>query len=296
MDKFSRKALCFLFLFLLFFVVLPHERAKADVGPKPSVQITFEGLGEKGVYATLLSETSSTGPFTAYEKSGQMRLDDKGLAGGEEIWKAFHEFKDSDGYYFLQRSFEVSDSKKLNWSYYPPKRFKLLLYYPESNTYRLSSIENAYAFDSYFTVDGKETEKDRPLHLRRTYFYEGELSSLFARIILTIVIEVLIALFWGFRGRKLFIFLFGINVLTQVFLNLSLNLLYNSFFRIILTLLFILLEVLVFFIELKLYRKFLPKYTEKELSENRILIYTFVANAGSFLAGFYIAKFLPGIF
>lgn len=295
-NKTQNKVRVFLSLFMLALFFTPIKSAKADIGPKPSVQITFKGLGEKTVYATLLSEKESTGPFTAYQKSGEKRFEEHSFAGGEEIWNCFHEFQDGDGYYFLQRSFLVSETEKLNWNYYPPKKFKLLLYYPESKTYQLSSIEEAYAFDSYFTVDVKEAMGEELLHLKKTYFYEGELLSLFARILFTILIEVFIALFFGFRGKKLFLFLLGVNVLTQVFLNLSLNLLYNSFFRMILELLFILLEVFVFFIEYTLYKKFLTKFTEKEISKHKILLYTFVANAGSFLVGFYIAKFLPGIF
>lgn len=295
-KKTQNKVSLFISLFMLTLLFSPLKSLKADIGPKPSVQITFKGLGEQSVYATLLSETPSTGPFSTYEKNGEKRFDNPGFAGGEEIWTAFHDYKDADGYYFLQRSFSVSDTENLNWNYYPPKKFKLLLYYPESKTYQTSYIEKAYAFDSYFTVNGKEMEGENLLILKKTYFYEGELLFLFARIFFTILIEVFIALLFGFRGKKLLLFLLGVNVVTQVFLNLSLNLLYNSFFRMILEILFLLLEVCVFFIELKLYQKFLPRVTEKEISKNKILVYSIVANAGSFLVGFYIARFLPGIF
>ena len=40
--------------------------AHADTGPKPSVRITFTGLGDRLCYGTLLSETKSTGPASIW--------------------------------------------------------------------------------------------------------------------------------------------------------------------------------------------------------------------------------------
>ena len=39
----------------------------ADMGPKPSIQITFEGMGPEKCYGTLLSKNISTGPSTAWD-------------------------------------------------------------------------------------------------------------------------------------------------------------------------------------------------------------------------------------
>ena len=40
--------------------------ASADTGPKPSVRITFENLGDKECWGTLLSSKQSTGPSSAW--------------------------------------------------------------------------------------------------------------------------------------------------------------------------------------------------------------------------------------
>ncbi len=45
-------------------IMFPNT-AKADIGPKPSVVIDFNGLDEKTYYATLLSSEKSTDPFSA---------------------------------------------------------------------------------------------------------------------------------------------------------------------------------------------------------------------------------------
>ena len=60
-------------------------RASADMGPKPSVRISFENMGDELCYGTLLSEVSSTGPYTVYD-GGNAGYGD-GLEW--EIWKAF---------------------------------------------------------------------------------------------------------------------------------------------------------------------------------------------------------------
>ena len=38
-------------------------------------------------------------------------------------------------------------------TYYPPPKFKILLYYPETETFVSSGIYERYAFDTYYTVD-----------------------------------------------------------------------------------------------------------------------------------------------
>ena len=100
--------------------------ANADMGPKASVRIQFEHMGDELCYGTLLSKEKSTGPASAWDgrtESAQKEYMDP------DIWEIFVNYKDPDGYYFLQRSWKVSESKELAWTYYPPDDFKILLYY-----------------------------------------------------------------------------------------------------------------------------------------------------------------------
>ena len=46
------------FITALFFPIT----AKADIGPKPCVFITFENMGDETCYGTLLSASAGTGP------------------------------------------------------------------------------------------------------------------------------------------------------------------------------------------------------------------------------------------
>ena len=42
-------------------------RVSADMGPKPSTTIDFENMNGEKYYVTLLSESKSMGPYSAYD-------------------------------------------------------------------------------------------------------------------------------------------------------------------------------------------------------------------------------------
>lgn len=143
----------FLAFICMFFVVcaLPM-RVNADLGPKPSVTITFTGLEGEKYYAALLSEKESVGPRHAYHGTNP-RYTEEDFAdydNGEEFykaWKKFLSYEDEDGFYFLQDFQEGSGEDTLKWGYYPPEVFKLLLYFPEYDSFAVSDIYEQYAFD-----------------------------------------------------------------------------------------------------------------------------------------------------
>lgn len=269
----------------------------ADMGPKPSVKITFEGLGDELCYGTLLSKNDSTGPATVYDG-----IPDYAVHSGNydwtdldyETWKAFVEYKDSDGYYFLQEGWRVDESKSLAWTYYPPSSFKILLYFPESKTFITSGIYETYAFDSYFTVDTNNMTDI--LVAEKSYDYSWELISLALRIIITIALETGIAILFGFRSKKQLLIISGVNIVTQIILNILLNIINYSSGSLAFTVFYILFEIIVFATEAIIF-----SYTFKRFDKNAVkryipAVYAFVSNALSFGAGFLIAKFIPGIF
>lgn len=62
------KCLLILMATIAVFLVVPksHNAAYAYMGPKPSVQITFENMDDEICYGTLLSKTKSTGPSSVW--------------------------------------------------------------------------------------------------------------------------------------------------------------------------------------------------------------------------------------
>lgn len=286
--------------------------ASADMGPKPSVRITFENLGDELCYGTLLSCKESTGPSSAWDGSEEDARHNENenysyQSFGYDIWKAFVDYAENDDFYFLQEAWQINETKELAWTYYPPNEFKILLYFPESDEFAVSGIYERYAFDSYFTVnmdgvklsvdyDEELISSDDRIHAYRSYNYAVEIGSLAVRIILTILIEMAIALLFGYREKRQFLLLVGVNGITQIILNVLLNIINYNAGELAFVISYILFELVVFIIEALLFYRLLNRLGVKQKPKWLAVVYTLVANAVSFVAGMCIAEWLPGIF
>lgn len=275
--------------------------AYADFGPKPSVRVSFENMGEELCYGTLLSAWESTGPSSAWdgveENARHNGVEGYGSYGlEEEIWRAFVEYEDGDGYYFLQEGWVVSEEQELAWTYYPPNTFKILIYFPETGEFMTSGVYERYAFDSYFTVDMAEVDENGLLLAEKSYRYGPEIASFFARFLLTFVIEMGIALLFGFRERKQLLLLLCVNGGTQLFLNVLLNIINYRSGMLAFVLSYILFELIVFAIEAVVYSVWLRRVSEKPKKVWVCVVYALVANAVSFLVGYNLALVIPSLF
>lgn len=256
-TKFFTHAFRLVSLTLLTFVLLAPAfsrtktmKASADTGPKPSVRVTFENMGDELCYGTLLSKTPSTGPTRAWDGTE----DGKPIFNGvkETVWRAFTEFKDEDGFYFLQWFRRADENKALNWTYYPPQTFKILLYYPDratksgaadnsagastrdsettaaSGAFCVSDVLKRYAFHSYYFVDMRNVQSETigtiaKISATQGYDYSAEILGFFVRFIITLGVETLLALAFGLRTKRAFLTVLAANGATQVALNILLN-------------------------------------------------------------------------
>ena len=284
----------FVFLMCLVLLMAMPITASADMGPKPSVRIEFTGIEGETYYGTLLSLRDSTGPACAWNGNPDYANYHPG-EDGYDIWLKFVEYQDTDGYFFLQWFWDCSENNQLNWTYYPPTSFKILLYFPETDTFYVSPVYERYAFDSYFTVDLSDYDTD-PILAHQSYDYTWEIISLVARIVLTIALELGIALLFGYREKKVLGFLAVVNIITQVILNVALNIVNYRSGSMSFTFSYVLYELLVFAIEAVAYSVLLKKFSSKELKKGRAVGYAFVANAASFAFGLWLAHIIPGIF
>ena len=131
--------------------------AMADTGPKPSASFTFTGMPDEDYYVTMLAEVDAYGPHRVHQPGGE--IPGYVLEQGEQdpaypAWQKFVDYKDPDGYYFLEDLFEqCHGDDEAGWRYFPPERFKLLLYFPESDTFLCSTVTERYAFDSVYRLD-----------------------------------------------------------------------------------------------------------------------------------------------
>lgn len=284
---------------LMVSLFLPFE-AHADMGPKPSVNISFENMGEELCYGTLLSRTDSTGPYSAWDGTEEGKVLEQRFP--EEIWTAFAAYEDPDGYYFLQTGWLCSETKELSWTYYPPSEFKILLYYPETGTFVTSEAYERYAFDSYYTVNmaGVEPEGEGLIRLRllarRSYDYTWEAVSLLCRIVITILLELLVAAGFGFREKKQLLLILAVNAVTQITLNVLLNVINYDQGGLAFMLFYVLFELVVVVMEAVAFSIFLRRISEENVPRWKPVVYGLTANTLSFAGGWLVARWVPGIF
>jgi len=301
-KKITVSALCIILLTAL----LPVS-ASADMGPKPSVVIDFSGLSGETYYATLLSSVESTGPHSAlsYHKRDNPDLDDIALYIGAErddpVFMKFLEYQDTDGYFFLMFLQNCSETHRFSWTYYPPQNFKILLYFPARDSFVVAGPFERYAFDSYYSATISSNVQPNTVNydlmdVSRSYDYLGETLSLAARIILTIALELLIALMFVFRKKKQIQLILVVNLVTQIALNVALNIINFNHGSMAFVFAFILLEFAVFIIEAILYTVLMSKLSNTQVPKWKTITYALVANTASFAAGLGLAYVIPGIF
>lgn len=344
-TKFFTHAFRLVSLIFLTFVLLAPAflrtetmKASADTGPKPSVRVTFENMGDELCYGTLLSKTPSTGPARAWDGTENGKYIYEGA--DEAVWRAFTEFKDEDGFYFLQWFWRADENKALNWTYYPPQTFKILLYYPDratksgaadnsagggtgdsettaaSGAFCVSDVLKRYAFHSYYFVNMRNVQSETigtiaKISATQSYDYSAEILGFFVRFIVTLGVETLLALAFGLRTKRAFLTVLAANSVTQVALNILLNvqLHFNNVYEVFP--LYFFAELLVFVAEAALYCFILGK--RKNGGENgsadenggkaaivyskkRLILYALTANLISFCIGLPLAILLPAVF
>lgn len=297
-----KKIFSILLLCLVIIFINRPTSVYADMGPKPSVVIDFKGFENEKYYVTLLSQVTSTGPHSVL---GEHPNNQRYHSGDEnyDIWEKFISYKDEDGYHFLQYFGDCTETSQFKWGYYPPPKFKILLYFPEHDKFAVSEeVYERYAFDSYYKVEAKSLgiqsvtaiEKIKAV---KDYDYIWELISLLARISATITIEILIALLFGFRAKKQLLIIGAVNIVTQSLLNIFLNVINYNQGSMMFVFNYVWMEVLVLIIEAVVYSVFLNKHKSTvSIKKWCIPMYAVTANAVSFIIGLFIAYLIPGIF
>lgn len=293
-----QKSLLLMLLFALLLLLMMPLSAYADIGPKPSVRVEFKNTENRLCYGTLLSAEPSTGPHSVWDKSEGSMMSDE--LDDFEIWQAFANYEDKDGFYYLQIYWEITDKKGIDWTYYPPNTFKVLLYFPETESFAVSGICTRQAFDTYYTVDMKGAQMGEPVyngeksgnsrldeylsHNRRM-----ELHSLGVRITATVAVELLIALLFGIRKGKQLLVILAANAMTQLALNLALRyFMYADYL-----LLLIIAELLVFLVEAVIYCLCLNRLTDRPRKRRIYIFYALAANTASIIAGLWLAELFP---
>ena len=256
-------------IFILFscFITPIH----ADSGPKPSISIDFKGINEE-YYVTLLSKQESYGPWS---KQDEFNEDD---AVRKSIWEKFNNYEDE--FYFIGYFEECTKTHSFHWTYYPPETFKVLIYFPNSDSFVESEITEKYAFDSYYKFNIENNE----ISMIQFYNYAKEIVSFIARVCITLAIELLLAYIFSLTKKEHTKIIVLTNIVTQVFLNIGLNIIIRLWG-------YVFLEAMIIVIEGLSY-----KYFIKDVKSGTIWLYAVIANILSFILGAMLSASIPILF
>ncbi|WP_426348577.1 hypothetical protein ACPWSR_12575 [Alloiococcus sp. CFN-8] len=301
-----KRSIKIVFAAILFLLLVPSMSVFADIGPKPSVVIEFHGLEKEEYYVTLLSESTTTGPWSVGEDYNE-------YMGDEAVFQKFSQYEDADGYHFLGYMENCSEDDIFEWTYFPPSPFKVLIYFPEYDSFLMDeNVFERYAFDSYFTaevtgIENIAVSRDAEavtINIMESYDFSLELVSFSARVLITVALEILIALIFMYRDKKALVIITLTNVLTQVILNIFLNVINNVLINSVnyeisqyaLIAAYVLIEAVIFVIEAVIYSKFVGRENVLTKVKHHPFWYSAVANTASFLLGLWISNIVPGIF
>lgn len=258
--------ICFSILILSFGL-----SASADMGPKPAINIEIVGI--EGKYVAAFAAQEAFGPNFDYERYKEEKID----------WLEYNpimEYQDAEGYKWITKYFVCEGDSKISFGYYRPEQFKLIIY-QDDVLYKVTDFIDCYAFNSVFKIDFS----DEVIKITMPYDYGSEVLNFFIRLGLTLVIELGLFIIFRLYTKRNFIIVLITNLITQIALNLFLNLtIFYDGNMMALFLLFI-CEFFIFIIETTVYVSLL-----KDKNKAIIVLYALLANLLSFGIGYLFIK------
>lgn len=268
-------------LAVLMIGLFSSKRAYADMGPKPSVNVTFENIGQRTIYASLYAKKGGPSPVSFGD------IKDVDLS----IQEIFSNYSKTEEARYVEDIW-IIDAKNptLDCRYMPPEEYKLVVYIPEENRLLESSFYTKVAFEQNYHVDLASVSLDGKVVLKEApYMWVKAVLSLALRIFLTLAIEIGIALLFKIRGKKSILVLTITNIATQLLLNIPIMVIeYRSGGGLGMLVLIFFLELLIFAIEAVVYSLALKKTNEPPIKIDKAVGYAFVANLVSALAGIFL--------
>lgn len=253
----------------------------ADMGPKPDLVIDFSGIHEPCV-VTVLSTVKSYGPNQPMQTAWMPWWDEQAPEIDKEIYQKFidetkllNEDRTEQLYFWGV----LAQNSPYVFGYYPPETFYVLVYFPETDSFLLS--EESYTRTVFHTELAITVENGKLLFNARQPLY-GIMKSwkdndaVVLRLLVTVITEIVIGMFFMKYTHKSMLTVIGVNVITQILLNIVIWLRYYVLSNSVSTYFPVLAgaEVLIFLIEGFIYSKLISR---EELS--RPYLYALTANA-----------------
>lgn len=288
-----KKYIILLMMFVMF--VFCYGTVNADTGPKPTLEITVINPGDSSYYLDLLGKEGEYGYFE--ETDGNEKYDNMHdqpiYKYNKDGWKAIHmrtwllngkltgdpAEKDKNG--------KVLTMKHSFGYVGVPQKFKIIIQRSDGTIQVSDIIRNGY-FNARVKYDMKTNQV---LSVRGNILKNGMkldkefLKDYLVRLLLTLIIEVFLAIPFFYSKPKRLLLIAVVNTITQTFLTIAMlfnypfmsNMPFNTGYLAVLAI----GEVLVFLAEYLIYVKLFGK--EEKI---QIAAYTLIANAVSIAAGF----------
>jgi len=289
MNRFRTQKLILLFMVSLLIVPLI---AYGDVGPKPSLEINVIGIDTDEYWLDLLIKDVSGNSWL--EISDEERL---------EVAK-LEAYEDKDGFkpalllgtgapmWGGLRGEKLEDGSFRHYFGYigVPDEFKIAIL-KKDGTLIVSDVVQRTQFQSYMDYDLSNIEVSTSDQVgvgivREQIPWGFSVFGFVVRLLLTLVLEIGIALLFGFTFKNSLKVLLITNLVTQVILNVLTFGAYTAGGFFFVAIVFSMAEVLIIIAELVVYMKLL---TEKKKWIRAV--YAIVANIVTFLAGFMLFSF-----
>ncbi|MGO1581069.1 MAG: hypothetical protein ACTHWZ_06650 [Peptoniphilaceae bacterium] len=282
------KKYIFTLIFFLTIITTPNI-VRADVGPKPSLEIIVSGI-EGDYYLDLLVK----------DKSEYLN---KELSEGEkESLESLYNYEDKRGYHpallkgtrlpllgELKGTKDKDNTYSHKFSYVgTPEKFKIAIL-TKDKTLIISDQINSKHFNSIveFNLEGEKLDGDILYSIgkvKEIIPIKDMTINFIGRLLLTLFIELGLALLFGFSFKGSGKLILKVNILTQVILNIGI-LFTNLYYGMMAALTtFILMEILIIIFETNIYLKYI-----KEKTKLTRIIYGILANLTTLFIGFKIS-------
>lgn len=271
--------------------------AFADFGPKPSVVVEFEGAGDREYYVTLVAkEDKLGGPYH------RITVDDQPEEVNPAVWNRLVAYEEPDGLVFAGNVQKLTGDGDYVWGYYPPSEFRVLVCFPDTG-YVVTSEEilSQYAFDSYYQMDFNDLPENwndavAAIPVTRKYNLLCQITAFLLRLAVTVAVECLLAVLFGFKGKRQLLLVAAVNCVSQLALNL-LILDESVGLFVFYVLQYALIEVGVILAEGLVYCLALPKLVTPEQNRNiHPIAYAVIGNMASFSLGYLLSNCFPMLF
>ena len=283
--------------FILMFMTVLGVYAFADFGPKPSAVVEFKGAENREYYVTLIAkENKLGGPYHRITAEDAPEIEDTA------VWNRFLSYEDPDGLVFAGGIQKLTGDGAYEWSYYPPEEFRILVYFPDTDSFVTSEeILKQYAFDSYYQVDFDDATSEAgstvTIPVARKYNMLWQVTAFLLRLAVTVVIESLLAALFGFVAKRQLLLIFAVNCITQLAMNLLILTQGSAHIFGIYVLQYALAELGVMLAEGLVYYLALPKLADPYYAEGKHPIrYAVVGNLASFVLGYWLSGWFPMMF